>query len=285
MPPAGWAIVDHQVVVHSSNNGTREVSTIAGGSNFISEVDLHQAYDQLEHIAGEYSEGDPSQASKFSADLSKKYSAQLKEVRKFSASNNTLQAIVRAWVHGHRYIDEQRGWEEIDVVARLRCVGVPSPEVLAQQIAKQIGMQNPSTIVIENRCKDPLAIALNYERLDGKRETLGWFTVEPGFFLPVVEGKERLTNSGLLFLYAQTKDGGLKLEGVSPQPVNSPKVKLVENYIKIRHGIGQVKTTETNKLIVRLYCKDRKLKVCHYVPSDAFGGMVLAEDPDQCNGI
>jgi hypothetical protein len=132
-PAPGWVIVENHVVVHSSNNGSRSVSTLAGGLNFVSEIDAQRVYDEAIKLAAE--KGD----TKVKADLEYKSSEHLQELRKFQTTHNTIVARVSAKAHGS-CADRKRVWEEISVFARVRYLGDPDRQTFARSVASQFGL-------------------------------------------------------------------------------------------------------------------------------------------------
>lgn len=160
-------IVDHQVIVHSSNNGYQEVSTIAGGSNFASESDLNQAYNSLQSAAAEYTDPKTDQSSAFSAEIEKRYNSHIREIQKFQATHNTLQATVRASAQGNEFFDKKRGWQIIDVIARVRCLGEPNPAKLTAQIAKDMNLPIGGDLHFKNDCAYIVQMVERYKTLRG----------------------------------------------------------------------------------------------------------------------
>ena len=55
-PPPGWVIIETETIKHSSNNGSRSVSTLAGGLNLVSKEILDSVYDSAIDFA--YKQGD-----------------------------------------------------------------------------------------------------------------------------------------------------------------------------------------------------------------------------------
>ncbi len=133
-PPPGWVILEHKVTVHSSNNGSRSVQTLAGGSRLLTESALKQAYDAVIDLA--MSADNHDAASK----LREQYAQHSYERNLYEASDNTLVAKVSAKPHGW-FLDRKRGWEEISVRVRLRYVGAPGwQEQLLAQLKAEYGL-------------------------------------------------------------------------------------------------------------------------------------------------
>lgn len=200
-PPAGWVIVDHKVNVISSNNGSRSVSVLAGGSKFASEFDIKYAFDSLDEILGEYTDSDGN--NKYKGKLEERRRGMLREIRRYSASHNTLHATVSASGHGNTF-DRKRGWETINVVARLRCLGLPDREKLAEQVAKEVGLERGSRVRVENGCPQAIRVAIRYRRLNGQWETEGWWNISGNKHtgLSSSESKPIRTNSRVIYYYA-----------------------------------------------------------------------------------
>lgn len=230
-PPPGWVIVDHQVHEHSSNNGSSEVSTVAGGSNFISENDLREAYSSLMGIAAEYNSPQTGQ-KKFSGELQDKFNWHLKELRRFEASHNTLQAIVRASAHGNQLFDRKRGWQEISVTARLRCLGEPDPEKLKEQVASDIGMETGAQLYVRNECGKDINLALSYLRLNKQWDEVGWWKYGANSnSYPSYDGKRIRSSNRVFYFFAESLDGvttwaGDQKETVAGRMVGMRKIEL-----------------------------------------------------------
>jgi hypothetical protein len=231
-PPPGWVLVDHQVHEHSSNNGSSEVSIIAGGSNFISESDLREIYDSLGRIAGEFNSPKTGQIS-FSGQLENKFNWHLNEVRKFSASHNTLQAIVRASAHGNEIFDRKRGWQEISVIARLRCLGEPDAKTLKAQVASDIGMNIGAELYVRNSCTKAIRFAISYLKLNQEWDEVGFWEYDgkSNSFPGTSQGNRIRSNNDVFYFFAETLDGSLVWQGdqketVRGRTVNMRKIEL-----------------------------------------------------------
>ena len=132
-PPSGWAIVDTHVDEESSNNGHSEVNTLAENLNFASEREVTEAYDLAIDLAVKANNKDAE------AHLKSQKNSHLAEVQKYSSNKNTVYAKVYAEKHGS-WIDRKRGWEQITVTAKVRCLGGPDEEMLFQNLKKQYGL-------------------------------------------------------------------------------------------------------------------------------------------------
>lgn len=122
-PEPGWAIREARTHVHSSNNGNRSVSVIAGGSNFISERELQSAFDSANEYAASLP-GQTGQQQNYSASLRSAFDRYLSQYRSTSATNNTVDARISAQGSGNIF-NQTRGWETISVETDLVCVGAP----------------------------------------------------------------------------------------------------------------------------------------------------------------
>lgn len=226
-PPTGWVIVDHRVIVNSSNNGSREVSTLAQGLKLISESDLRAAYDQLSKVAGEYADPQTGQNARYSGQISDRFQQHLRELRQYQTNRNTIQAVVRAAAHGS-YFDRKRGWENITVHARLRCLGKPGVDKLISQVAESIGMKTGSKFHISNECDRPLKIAIGYMQLSGRWNYRGWWTYQPGEkSYPTSNDMYLISNNRVFYMYAETLDGSIVWKGNHNKPAkgNSEDVR------------------------------------------------------------
>lgn len=128
-PPPGWVVLETQVTVHSSNNGSRSVSTLAGGLNLVTESIIESVYKDAIEAAGKYKDKSIEGKLKSERDERKK------EVRSFSTNKNSIVARAQAKAHGS-FIDKKRGWEEISVAAKLFYIGEPSSASIAQEIER-----------------------------------------------------------------------------------------------------------------------------------------------------
>lgn len=174
-PPTGWVIVDHRVDVHSSSNGSRSVSIVAGGSNFISERNVQSAFQSLLDVAGQYTKD--GESKKFQGALKQSYERQLSEVQKYQASHNTLHATVRASAHGNEIFDRKRGWEEVTVHARVRCLGHPSIERFKAAVANEIGMPLGYRIAVKNNCSENVRFGIYYLQVSDDWKAEGWWNI------------------------------------------------------------------------------------------------------------
>ena len=126
-PPEGWVILDTQVNVHSSNNGSRAVSVLAGGINILVQSTIERVYNSAINIAGNYKD------KKIKGQLQAEKKERTDDVAKFQANKNTVFAQVTAKAHGS-FADRKRGWEEISVTARLFYIGAPSSQALKTEL-------------------------------------------------------------------------------------------------------------------------------------------------------
>jgi hypothetical protein len=71
--------------------------------------------------------------------------------------------------------DQQSGWEEISVRARIVCVGSSDPISLVHQIASSAGLPLPDNIhviALENGCDLPIKVAVDMVNLDGQKKSM-----------------------------------------------------------------------------------------------------------------
>lgn len=132
-PPAGWAIIDTQTIEESSNNGHSEVNTLAENLNFATEREVKEAYDRAIDIAVKSGNKDAE------GHLKDQRNEHLLEVQKYSTNKNTVYAKVYAEKHGS-WVDRKRGWQQISVTARVKCLGGPDDEMLFQNLKKQFNL-------------------------------------------------------------------------------------------------------------------------------------------------
>jgi len=135
-PPPGFVIIGNQVEVHSSNNGGREVSTLAGGLNLVIESDLNEVYDSAIDFAG--AKNDDS----LKARLEDKKALHVSELRRYSTNQNTIVATVKARAHGS-FVDRKRGWEEISVIATLIRLGAPGKQDTSASLEEEFSINIP----------------------------------------------------------------------------------------------------------------------------------------------
>lgn len=134
-PPPGWVLVSHRVVVHSSSNGSRSVSTLGEGLNFMSEVEMRDAYRSVLDAAAR--KGDKGAQLK----IKDQYDSHAADVRRFRTNRNTLQAVASARSHGDCF-DRKGGWEDISVWARVRYLGQPTRPALERELREQFGLRD-----------------------------------------------------------------------------------------------------------------------------------------------
>jgi len=202
-PPPGWVIVDHAVDLLSENNGSQSVSTLAGGSSFPSERDIESARQALNSFVTEYTT--ESRWNKYKFDINIKIDGMRRASRRFSASHNTIEAIVRASGSG-QFWDKRRGWMKMRVRARLRCLGEPDPDRLVTTIARSVGMPLGRSLSVENDCDQSFRIALTYLTLNGSWETLHWWSFQPrkAEILSKSNSAKITTNNKVIYFYAET---------------------------------------------------------------------------------
>lgn len=126
-PLPGWVVLETQTIVHSSNNGSRAVSTIAGGLNLVTEDLVDRVYKEVISAAGRYK--DKTISGKLQTELMDRKN----EVRKWSSNKNTITAEVSCKAHGSA-LDRKRGWEEISVIATLVYIGESSRLALVSEL-------------------------------------------------------------------------------------------------------------------------------------------------------
>ncbi len=134
--PPGYAILSVRTVVHSSNNGYRQVSVLGSGLNLITETDLTEVYNLAINAAASLNKNEVK------ANLEHKMNSHISEIRKYQSSHNAVQATVRASTHGSAF-DRKRGWEEISVFAELMKLGSPNKSEVAADIEAEFGIDIP----------------------------------------------------------------------------------------------------------------------------------------------
>jgi hypothetical protein len=184
-PLPGWGIVQHEVVVLNTNNGTVEVNTLAGGSRFASELQLQQAYDLAGRLAVQGTNPQTGQDQSFRGEWESRGRQHLQELRRFEASHNTLQVIVRAWAHGNRYTDRRRGWQEVSVRVRTRCIAPPptNQQAMLAAVLSTAGIETRG-IRIQNDCSDEVAVHIRFQNIGGAWGILGPYRVQPNTRTP-----------------------------------------------------------------------------------------------------
>lgn len=135
-PPPGWVIKQVETVVHSSNNGNRQVSVIGGGLLLVTEEIYNEVYSAAEKYAAEKND------EKLKVAISEKRAFHKDQLLKYSSNLNTITAQVRATAHGS-FIDRKRGWEEISVIAELVFLSPPDKSSLAAAIESEFGIDIP----------------------------------------------------------------------------------------------------------------------------------------------
>ena len=135
-PPPGFVVMTTETIVHSSNNGSREISVIAGGLDLVTETDLNEVYRAAIDFAASRSDDN------LKAKLEDKRNQHIREVRRFQSSHNTVLAIVRAKAHGS-VVNRKRGWEEISVIAELIQLGAPGKEDVAAALEDEFAIDIP----------------------------------------------------------------------------------------------------------------------------------------------
>lgn len=157
-------------------------------------------------VAAEHSKS--GQQAKFHGALQQQYARQLEEIQKYQATHNTLHATVRASAHGNEIFDRKRGWEEISVRARVRCLGSPNVQLYKQTIAKQIGMPLGYQIAVNNKCSVEAKFALHYKKLSGEWQSVGWYSVPAGARRTLrSDGAFILSNNMVFYYYAKMSTG------------------------------------------------------------------------------
>lgn len=115
-PPPGWVVLEATTEIHDSNNGSREVSVVAGGLDLVTEEGIDQVYDNASNYAAQQDNDE------LKAKIEEKRGYHRQQLRRYKSNANTIIAQVRATAHGS-FIDRKRGWEDISVHARLVYLG------------------------------------------------------------------------------------------------------------------------------------------------------------------
>jgi hypothetical protein len=132
----GWAILEVEVEVHSSNNGSRSVRTLGSGLNVVIEDTLDEVYTSAIDTAGKYNNYDVQ------ARLREQLEYHKKELRKYQSSHGFIEATVSARAHGS-IVDRKRGWEEITVYATIIYLGSQDREEIATRLEEQFNISIP----------------------------------------------------------------------------------------------------------------------------------------------
>jgi hypothetical protein len=136
-PPPGWVIKQIETLVHSSSNGSRQVSVIGGGLNLVTEEIFNEVYNAAERYAAEKND------DKLKASISEKRKFHRDHLLRYSSNLNTISAQVRAIAHGNSLTDRKRGWEDISVIAELIYLSPPDKSSLAVAIESEFGIDIP----------------------------------------------------------------------------------------------------------------------------------------------
>ena len=137
-PPSGWVILETETAIHSSSNGSREVSVIAGGLDLIAEENINQVYDAASNYAVQ--EGNYH----FKAQIDEKRGYHREQLQRYKSNTNTVMAQVRASAHGSP-IDRMRGWEEISVYAQIIYLGNSNLSSVHKALEEEFGISFPAT--------------------------------------------------------------------------------------------------------------------------------------------
>ncbi len=121
-PAKGWVILETIVHVHTSNGGSRTISTIAGGLELETFESYKSHYDDLLNMIGKYDKND-GKATEVKAKLELLKKQHTESYLKYSSNMNTVKATVSA-KSGGNFVDRKRGWEEISVVCRCMYIGL-----------------------------------------------------------------------------------------------------------------------------------------------------------------
>ncbi len=135
-PPPGWVIKQTETIVHSSNNGNRQVSVIGGGLNLVTEETFNEVYSAAEKYAAEKND------EKLKLAISEKRKYHKDQLLKYSANLNTITAQVRATAHGS-FMDRKRGWEDISVIAELIYLGSSDKSSVAAALEAEFQIDIP----------------------------------------------------------------------------------------------------------------------------------------------
>lgn len=123
--PAGFVIMDHRVLVNSVNNGGHDVSRMAAGQSFDYKKRVEQAYSYAVDAAGKA--GDYQAEAKIKNDMKNA----IQEAESFNSSHQMVRLNVNASKHGNQYTDRKRGWSDVVVEIKVKCV---VPQNLEQQL-------------------------------------------------------------------------------------------------------------------------------------------------------
>ncbi len=198
-PLPGWVVLDHEVIVNSSSNGNRSVSILAADLNFASESQIDWAYDYAADAA--YQSNDES----YEAEINEQYEEHRYNYQTYKTNKNTIHATVSASTHGTS-IDRKRGWEDITVRAKIRCLGEPHAFRLAQQVAQKNGLPLGRRILIENACYEPTSLYIQYLALTGEWEEAGWYEFDSQEEATIaIDGRTIQTQNAAIGFYAETE--------------------------------------------------------------------------------
>lgn len=136
-PPPGWVIRQTETIVHSSSNGSRQVSVIGGGLSLVTEEIFNEVYNAAEKYAAEKND------DKLKTSISEKRRFHREQLLRYSSNLNTITAQVSARAHGTALFDKRRGWEDISVMAELVYLSPPDKSSLAAALESEFGIDIP----------------------------------------------------------------------------------------------------------------------------------------------
>lgn len=159
-PPDGYAIAETRVGVNSDHWGDSSVSTLAGDLKFASDETFESSRRYYLDVYGKYL--DENGRKEFEGKLNQTFNSSKKYHRQFATNKNTVYAEVSARGSGN-FFDQQGGWMNITVSARLVCVGSSNPEVLNSQMVSAV-MQTVQfhRLAIKNQCAVPIWAWIQY---------------------------------------------------------------------------------------------------------------------------
>ncbi|MCV9965428.1 hypothetical protein OIU34_26475 [Pararhizobium sp. BT-229] len=136
-PP--YLLVDYQVAVHSSNNGSFSASRYASGAQIKIEERINESYDRAIDIAGEYMDV----GGEFRLKESKR--RHMDYFLTYSTNQDTLELTVNASGHGWD-LDRKRGWQDTSLIAHVLCI---APENLTDQLVAEF-LKPPDRVIFQN---------------------------------------------------------------------------------------------------------------------------------------
>jgi hypothetical protein len=204
-PRPGYVVIETFKQVLSSNSGSSSVNVIAGDSNFATEAHFSAVRENLLNMSAKWAGVD------YAGQINSKINNAINRSRSYQATNNTVYAVVRASGSGERF-NKRRGWEKINVTARVVCIGVPHVQQLTDQFKEELGLPDRRMIVKKGYCAADIYLAYR----DHDRDmSPGMYRLENGIasnevspiIIPGTGGQTATTSHKFVYVYALSTNG------------------------------------------------------------------------------